>query len=66
MNPPAHPMWAWLPEAADGAVYGGKAAGLARATSAGLPVPPGIALTSELAALIVAKDEAAGEGSTPP
>jgi len=61
MNLPAHPLWAWLPEAADGTVFGGKAAGLARATRAGLPVPRGIALSTELVDLIVANDAAAAE-----
>jgi pyruvate,water dikinase len=54
-------MWAWLLEALDGAVFGGKAAGLARASRAGLPVPRGIALTSELVALIVANDAGPAE-----
>ena len=61
MNLPAHPLWAWLPDAADGTVFGGKAAGLARATRAGLPVPRGIALSTELVDLIVANDAAAAE-----
>jgi pyruvate,water dikinase len=37
-----------LAEATDAARFGGKAAGLAHAIAAGLPVPPGIALEPEL------------------
>ena len=36
-----------LAEAHDEAVYGGKAAQLGAALRAGLPVPPGVALTAE-------------------
>ena len=61
MNPTAGAFWAWLPEAADAAVFGGKAAGLARASRADLPVPRGIAITSELVDLVMANDVAALE-----
>ena len=61
MNPTAGAVWAWLPEAADAAVFGGKAAGLAHASRADLPVPRGIAITSELVDLVMANDVAALE-----
>jgi pyruvate, water dikinase len=61
VNPTAGAVWAWLPEAADAAVFGGKAAGLARASRADLPVPRGIAITSELVDLVMANDVAALE-----
>lgn len=50
-----------LPEAGDAASFGGKAAGLARALRAGLPVPPGYALAPELVAAVAEEFPAAVE-----
>ena len=50
-----------LAEAADAACFGGKAAGLARALQAGLPVPPGYALTPEFVAAVAEEAPAAIE-----
>ncbi len=48
-----------LADAADAATYGGKAASLAKAKRAGLPVPDGIALSTRDVAALLADDEAA-------
>lgn len=47
-----------LAEAHDEAVYGGKAAQLGAALRAGLPVPPGVALTAELVGAVAAGNTA--------
>ncbi len=44
--------WAPLSEAGDESRFGGKAAALATAVRAGLPVPPGLALASDLVAAV--------------
>jgi pyruvate,water dikinase len=51
--------WAPLADAASEAVFGGKAAALARAIQAGLPVPPGLALAASFV-------EAVGAGEPAP
>jgi pyruvate, water dikinase len=48
-----------LAEAADAALYGGKAAALAVALRGGLPVPGGVAVPADLVAALVAGDEGA-------
>ena len=50
-----------LPDADDPALYGGKAAQLAVAAQAGLPVPPGVALSWSLVDAVAAGDPAAGD-----
>lgn len=50
-----------LSEAGDAGSFGGKAAGLARALRAGLPVPPGYALAPDLVAAIAEESPAAVE-----
>ena len=52
-------MLAPLDESLDAALYGGKAAQLAAASRAGLPVPPGVALSTELTEAVAAGDPAA-------
>ncbi|MGE3176848.1 MAG: PEP/pyruvate-binding domain-containing protein [Vicinamibacterales bacterium] len=46
-----------LRDAADAALFGGKAASLSAALRAGLPVPPGIALSSTFTARVAAGDD---------
>ena len=45
-----------LVEAHDEAQYGAKAVGLGEATRAGLPIPPGIALSGDIVDAIVGGD----------
>ena len=52
--------WAALIDAADAQRFGGKAASLARAIRAGLPVPPGLALADAFVAAIGEGDRTAG------
>lgn len=51
--------WAQLIDAADGQLFGGKAASLARALRAALPAPPGLALAHPFVAAIGEGDETA-------
>lgn len=51
--------WAQLIDAADGELFGGKAASLARALRAALPAPPGLALAHPFVAAIGEGDETA-------
>ena len=51
--------WAPLIDAVDGAVFGGKAASLARALQASLPAPPGVALGHAFVTAIGEDDEGA-------
>jgi pyruvate,water dikinase len=50
-----------LADAHDESLYGAKAVGLGEATRAGLPIPPGVALSGEIVDDIVAGDAAALE-----
>src|SRR3954462_11172660 len=49
-----------LAEATDESLYGAKAVGLGTALQAGLPVPPGVALSGEFVDLVAASDADAG------
>jgi pyruvate,water dikinase len=51
--------WSQLIDATDPERFGGKAASLARALGAGLPVPPGLALADSFVAAIARGDQAA-------
>lgn len=51
--------WALLADAVDERRFGGKAAGLARALRAGLPVPPGVALAAPFVEALGSGDRAA-------
>ncbi|HMF54770.1 MAG TPA: pyruvate, phosphate dikinase [Pyrinomonadaceae bacterium] len=57
--------WVYLFEEADGenkALFGGKGAGLAEMTRAGLPVPPGLIVTTEACNTYYANDKTFPEG----
>ena len=51
--------WALLADAAEATRFGGKAAGLARAIRAGLPVPPGVAIAWPAVEAAAARDPGA-------
>src|SRR5918911_3417774 len=57
--------WVYLFEEADGekkSLFGGKGAGLAEMTRAGLPVPPGLIVTTEACNAFYAHDKSFPEG----
>jgi pyruvate, water dikinase len=53
--------WAPLADAADESIFGGKAAALARAVRAGLPVPPGLALAASFVEAVGGGERAAAD-----